>query len=85
MAQAEVVDFGLDRFGAGGVDGFSQLLDEELDEFGTSALEVLSEGLGRHLGVGDFAELGGDLLDRGLGKVAPQLQDGGVAILGGRA
>ena len=83
MAEAEVEDFGLDVLGAGRVDGFSQLLDKQLDEFGAGALEVLPKGLGRDLGAGDFAELGGDLLDRGLGEVAPQLQDGGVAILGG--
>ena len=83
MAEAQVVDFGLDGFGAGGVDGFSQLLDKQLDEFGASALEVFAEGLGRDLGVGDLAELGGDLFDRGFGEIASQLQDGGVSVLGG--
>ena len=65
------------------MDGFSQLLDKEVDEFGTGALEVFSEGLGRDLGVGDLAELGGDFIDRGFGKIAAQLQDGGVAVFGG--
>ena len=32
----------------GGVDRFAQLLDQELEELGAGALEVLAERLGRH-------------------------------------
>ena len=44
----------------------------------------LRKASGVDLGAGDFAELHGDLLDRRLGEVAPELQHGGVAVLGCR-
>ena len=47
MSQSEVEDLGLDVLGAGRVDGFSQLLDKQVDELGAGPLEVLAEGLGR--------------------------------------
>src|SRR5271166_5966127 len=46
VAQSKVINFRLDRFGAGGVDRFSQLLHQKFDEFRSRALQVLSESLG---------------------------------------
>lgn len=63
------------------MDGFSQLLNEELDELGPSTLEVLAKCL-RRLVASSFAELGRDLVDRGFGKVSSELENGGVSILG---
>jgi hypothetical protein len=83
MAQAELEDFFFDGLGGARVDGFSQLLDKQVDEFGASALEVFAEGFRGDLGVGNFAQFSGDFFDGGFGEVATQLQDGGVAVFGG--
>ena len=45
---------------------------------------VLRNASGRTVRAGDLAELLGDLLDRGLGMIAAELEDGGVAVLGRR-
>ena len=53
--------------------------------FCAGALKVLSERFGADCGPGDFAKFLGDLVDRGLGEISPQLQNGGVSILGSGA
>ena len=65
------------------MDGFSQLLDQKIDELRPGSLEIFPKCLGADRCSEHFAELGGDLVDGCLGIVAPKLQDGGIAVLGG--
>ncbi len=83
VSQAEVENLRLDIFIARRVDGFSQLLDKKVDEFGSRALEIFAKRLRGDWGSHDFAQLRGDLVDRCLGVVSPQLEDRGVTVLGG--
>ncbi len=80
--EAQVVDLGLHILDPPRADRFPKLEDEQLDEFGAGALQVLPEGFGADRRTGDLAQLLGDLVDGRLGVVAAQLQDGGVAVLG---
>ena len=74
-------------FIAGGMDRLAQLLNEQFDvetRAGRST-RVLSQRFGADGGAGDFAKFFGDLVDRGLGEVSTELQNGGLPILAGVA
>ena len=63
MPQSQVKYFGLDVFGAGRVDGFSQLLHQKVDELRPGSLEIFAERLGAYGRSQHLTEFRGDEIE----------------------
>ena len=81
VTQAQVEDFLLDVLGLAGMNGFAQLLNQELEELGRARWRVLRNASGV-TGSELLAKLRGQLLDRRPWAAPTELEHGVVAVLG---